>query len=1210
MAKPEPELLNAVAIAEGEELLIDADVLNNAHLQALIEANEAGCELRIMDPGKRFAGTITDQRRKHAVMLLYSPLSGWDSACTCDDEDEGFCVHSYALLSILLDFAIAQAVPTPPATTPPATPPGLPPPAPTPTPTPAPTAVQGALVNRIAARLDRPLKPYETQLLARLESLHRLLHQGHYFAISQLAGLKVDYSSQKLDDWADLRTLAPADSADPLIWWGNLVVALLPHDVEMPELLLTIADLPAAKLRMQQWQRNQEVQRWHRTLQSAAKACALDRHHTPIPVADLRLSIRAPSTICLEGLNTDTHVYRPLTGKLIKRLHEEGLPATWPPEAMLLWSIYTQHWMFSGYNDATKRIMDPGTPRVLVDVLRHPSLNTRLVNERGEVLPRPEGKLRWEVTLATTQADDYALRLVTPEGQPLPPLVATLPAYPLNYYLTTTAIYQGPRLPAGKADLDAWQAIPAPALETAAGAHWLLALEAPLPPRLAERVRHEKIQVVIRCALQRPPASSEQCTFTLSAASTNGLWQANWVDRATGWRSVEQLHTPQSPQVAATTEPIQIYDQSALAVAMAFLDELEVRWAQEFKALATRVTKTFPERFAAWVRRAPPHVQLRLDGELASLTEVAIAGQVRLDVTEDGLDWFDLRVVVNVQDTTLTPAEIKLLLAAHGGFVRLPNKGWRRLTFALSPEEEESLARLGLNARDFDAEPQRLHALQLADGTARRMLPPEQAARVERRAEEIRLRTSPAVPAGITAQLRPYQLEGFHFLAYLCVNRFGGILADDMGLGKTLQALTWLTWLRAEAGKQPAPALIVCPKSVTDNWLAEATRFAPGLRVQVWRGGEAITGLATPAAADVHVINYNQLRLAEESVCHADWLAVVLDEGQYIKNPSSQVSQIARRLRARHRLVLTGTPIENQLLDLWSLFAFAMPGVLGTRAQFGRTFDAKGDPFSRRRLSARVRPFLLRRTKAQVAADLPPRVEEDLFCELEGTQLALYQAERKRAQQLLLRIETDKQLAEQRFHILVSLLRLRQICCHPALVQPDADPAESAKLDALLELLGPLMEEGHKVLVFSQFVEVLTLVRRALEARGWQHYLLTGETEERGELVQTFKACEGAAVFLISLRAGGFGLNLAEASYVVLFDPWWNPAVENQAIDRTHRIGQTRTVNAYRLLVKGTVEEKIRLLQRQKGSLAEDVLGEERFAQALTLNDLQFLFDS
>ena len=244
--------------------------------------------------------------------------------------------------------------------------------------------------------------------------------------------------------------------------------------------------------------------------------------------------------------------------------------------------------------------------------------------------------------------------------------------------------------------------------------------------------------------------------------------------------------------------------------------------------------------------------------------------------------------------------------------------------------------------------------------------------------------------------------------------------------------------------------------------------------------------------------------------------------------------------------------------------------------------------------------------KTQVAKDLPDRIEEDLFCEIEGEQKALYRAELKRAQQMLLKVATQKQLNSERFNFLTSLLRLRQICCDPRLVKPDSK-APSAKLEAMLEQIEPLIDEGHKVLVFSQFVTMLDLLRPEIEARGWKNFYLAGQTENRGDLVREFQATEGAAVFLISLKAGGFGLNLTAASYVVLFDPWWNPAVENQAIDRTHRIGQVRNVIAYRLLIKDSIEEKIRGLQKQKSALAGDVLGEEQFAQALTLQDLQFL---
>jgi len=312
--------------------------------------------------------------------------------------------------------------------------------------------------------------------------------------------------------------------------------------------------------------------------------------------------------------------------------------------------------------------------------------------------------------------------------------------------------------------------------------------------------------------------------------------------------------------------------------------------------------------------------------------------------------------------------------------------------------------------------------------------------------------------------------------------------------------------------------------------------------------------------------------------------------------------------------------VENRLMDLWSIFAFAMPGVLGTKGAFAKHFEHANDPLARRRLAARTRPFLLRRTKKEVASDLPERIEEDLVIEFDGTQAALYQAELKRARAELLRVRTSRQLDKLRFSILTSLLRLRQICCHPQLVGFEGDgkrrkrkiaaaPQEesSAKISALLETLEPLIEEGQKVLVFSQFVQMLEIIEQELAARGWSTFKLTGETDDRGPLVDSFQRHDGAAVFLISLKAGGTGLNLTAASYVVLFDPWWNPAVEAQAIDRTHRIGQKKTVFAYRLLIKGTIEEKIRLLQKQKGALASDILGEESFAQALTLDDFRFL---
>jgi SNF2 family DNA or RNA helicase len=718
-----------------------------------------------------------------------------------------------------------------------------------------------------------------------------------------------------------------------------------------------------------------------------------------------------------------------------------------------------------------------------------------------------------------------------------------------------------------------------------------------------------KVKVVCRVAPTYAGSTTESVEIKVAALRPDGERAEHLTN--SGWLP-EQAHNI-VPAAAAKPKVkddgrIRVYDRSNLEGTARLLDPLEAKYEAYAGAWRVRVTKKLPELFTRWLATVPPHVEIDLDRELATLREQPVSGTVELNCEEAGIDWFDLKVVLNVTDTELTPEELKLLLNARGGYVRLGKKGWRRLEFNLTAEEDEQLARLGLNSRDFSAEPQRLHALQLADKAAAKFLPEQQVEQVRLRVDELKARVTPEIPAGISAQLRPYQIEGFHFLAYLSANRFGGILADDMGLGKTLQTLAWLAWLRSDATAAKLPSLVVCPKSVMDNWSSEAGRFLPGLRVKLWKGldGSSLRGFL--ADTDLLVINYPQLRSIGEELAKVSWLANILDEGQYIKNPDSQTAQAARLLKSEHRLVLTGTPIENRLLDLWSLMSFAMPGVLGNRSTFAKRFDQDEDKFARRRLTARVRPFLLRRTKGQVARDLPDRIEEDLFCEMEDTQKTLYRAELKHARQMLLRVETRQELNDQRFNILTSLLRLRQICCHPALVDREHKKEESAKLNALIDLLEPLMEEGHKVLVFSQFVGMLDLIREAVKAREWNHFYLAGDTENRGELVANFQAAKGAAVFLISLKAGGFGLNLTAASYVALFDPWWNPAVENQAIDRTHRIGQTSKVIAYRLLIKGSIEEKIRKLQQQKSALAQDILGEESFASGLTLDDLRFLF--
>jgi SNF2 family DNA or RNA helicase len=656
------------------------------------------------------------------------------------------------------------------------------------------------------------------------------------------------------------------------------------------------------------------------------------------------------------------------------------------------------------------------------------------------------------------------------------------------------------------------------------------------------------------------------------------------------------------------------FDLGAAYAGAARLADFKVTW-NAFENTWTRyATKTFPEDFIAWHATLPPGLKVDVSSQLAGLLGPPLRAHVEFTAAPaDGAqrDWFDLTVALRVEDTTLTPAEIALLLKARGKWVSLPGTGWRRIELAEGAGGEPAAAaldRLGLGAGDVLATGKpathKMHALQLAaEAASLESRDAKLAAALRTRVTALAALVPPEVPADLRATLRPYQREGFQFLAHLAAQGFGGVLADDMGLGKTVQTLAWLLHLATapRIGHAPLRVLVVCPKSVTHGWLIETERFAPSLHAVAFNPLRL-----GPAAPGSHLLiaNYTQLRLNAPWFQQQTWDAVVLDEGQFIKNPGSQVAATARSLPSRHRLVLTGTPIENRLTDLWSLFAFAQPGLLGTQTAFRRQYD-ESDPAALSRLHRRVRHFLLRRTKAQAAPDLPPRTEDEIVVELEGEQRKLYDAELKRARAQLLGIATDRALDAVRFNILASLLRLRQICCHPGLIDPAHRHLPSAKLDALLERLEELRDEGHQVLVFSQFVEMLEIIRVRLHSAGIGHLMLTGATENRAELVDEFQRDKTKTVFLLSLKAAGFGLNLTAASYVILYDPWWNPAVEAQAIDRTHRIGQTQPVVAYRLLAEGTVEEKIRALQKEKAALASAVVQEESLASILDLESLR-----
>ena len=586
-----------------------------------------------------------------------------------------------------------------------------------------------------------------------------------------------------------------------------------------------------------------------------------------------------------------------------------------------------------------------------------------------------------------------------------------------------------------------------------------------------------------------------------------------------------------------------------------------------------------------------------------------------LVVKGSGIDWFSVSAEWEQEGLKLTPADLQRLAAATSRFVKLPDSGWVELDTTAVQNAQEALADLGLDGLSPLAQKVSIEQAAHLNGQALEKFGDSAHAQAlrERLADFEGVRATP-LPEGVKAEMRPYQKEGFDFLCHLSELQLGGMLADDMGLGKTLQTLAWLEWLRLEGGKRARPALVICPASVLHNWRRESERFTPGMKVLVLESGAARHNLRKQIPQhDLIVTNYALLRRDLEALQKFSFSAVVLDEAQFIKNPAAQVTQSVKQLQAGQRLALTGTPLENRLLDLWSITDFIQPGYLGTQEHFHETYDPRGEGeeavaaqrIARRRLSAKLRPLLLRRLKKQVAKDLPDRIEQRCDCELGEPQRKVYLAELRRSREQVMQTVAEKGLNKTKMHVLAALTRLRQICCHPTLVGNDS---ASGKTETLFELLEPLLEEGQKVLVFSQFVEMLKLLEAEFKARNISTHMLTGETKQRQDVVNAFQEDKNAAVFLLSLRAAGTGLNLTTASYVVLYDPWWNPAVEAQAIDRSHRIGQTRAVNAYRLIAPGTVEEKIWDLQQRKAQTIADVLGEEGFARSLSQTDLEYLF--
>jgi superfamily II DNA or RNA helicase len=627
----------------------------------------------------------------------------------------------------------------------------------------------------------------------------------------------------------------------------------------------------------------------------------------------------------------------------------------------------------------------------------------------------------------------------------------------------------------------------------------------------------------------------------------------------------------------------------------------EARWELTTQQIATLVPALIAEgwRVDAEGRpfRAPTGVRLSIaTGSPTDPTHDGSGGATDTERRElwPRIDWFDLFGDVEFGDVTAPLTDVLTALGRREPFVRLSDG-----SSGLLPDDwlrrYLPLAAIGEVVGDHlrFRQPQAALLDVLLDATA-------DSASIDvdagfRRARETlaALGTIGPVdpPPTFVGTLRDYQREGLGWLQFLSQVGFGGCLADDMGLGKTIMVLAMLLARRDDPARAGRPSFVVVPRSLVHNWIQEAERFAPSLRVRDYSTASRAMDVDL-AGIDVLVATYGTLRRDVLTLKDVPIDYLILDEAQAIKNANTASAKAARLLRPQHRLALTGTPIENHIGELWSLFEFLNPGVLGRSGLFQRAATAAGADADTLNLLARgLRPFILRRTKQQVARELPPRSEQTILCELSKPERRLYEQIRQHYRaSVFARVKRDG-VRRAQMHILEALLRLRQAACHPALVDPAGQHVSSAKLEVLVSHLQEILDEGHKALLFSQFTTFLALVRRRLDDERISYAYLDGRTRDRAARVEQFQTDSECRLFLISLKAGGIGLNLTAAEYVFLLDPWWNPAVEAQAIDRTHRIGQTREVFAYRLVAENTIESKILELQDRKRALADAILG-------------------
>lgn len=1054
------------------------------------------------------------------------------------------------------------------------------------------------------AKLGRQLTPDEENYLSKVEKRYERVRLTGKIFDQDMVRLHSKWAIQSVEPvvlWPE----APTSLRD---FWNYIALALADKGLSPPAFLRGMADIEGTRESLREWRHASTVPTWRKrirefidTRQDAIRSTPKGRRECEfrllITVNDARLQIRLQGDTPSPFTNVDSE----LLGNLRKD-HRDGRIVTSGSSELLLVSCLSQS--EEDWNDSF-RLETKHHAQWLGTLFQQPALNDLLVTLDEAPFQRPEEPLHWASQLSADGLS-LTLQLETANNEPAPLPLRILRGVQ-TFYLSADTLFHGPNWLHDESRVDTPVSMPLEALAMPEGIAFMREIDIAVPESIQSRVQHEDLRVKITAACMAKPSHSSGAEFvTFKAEAVDGEGRVREALRISGWQPVDEKKNVEA------SDAIICRDRRALRDAEELLNQLRRTWDHEADGWRVRMAKEFPDMFHRWATHLPENVSLNADERLQTILADPLIARVRLEATQTAnIDWLDLKLVFDIEGAELKPADIRRLIAAKGDFVRLADGSWRRVKLELSEEQMALLDSLGIDIDENSDEAHRLHWRQLAQEKAAEIVSPKAWGKIVERMESAKLDVRPPVPEGLNVTLRPYQVEGYQFLTYLTTNRFGGILADDMGLGKTLQSIAWVLWLRSRKKDDSPhlPVLVVCPKSVLDVWALEFQKACKDLRVLVLHDRDLFDLSLVQTQIDVLVINYAQMRNVIEELAAIRWLAAILDEGQQIKNPDSQTARAARQLRADNRLVLTGTPLENRLLDLWSLMTFATPGALGERAYFHRHFDRRKDARASERLAARLRPFLLRRTKSQVARDLPSRSEENMLCEMSGRQAELYREELARAQHLVLSSSGFDMVNRRRFAILQALTRLRQICCHPGLIDATAVNEESAKLTATLDLIQELHAEGHKVLLFSQFVSMLKIIRTKLEELNLPFHWLTGASTDRAGIVKAFQEDEKASVFLLSLKAGGSGLNLTAASYVILYDPWWNPAVENQAIDRAHRIGQTQPVMAYRMLTKSTIEEKIMTLQHKKNLMVSNILGEGGFTSLLKADDFAFLFD-